>query len=135
MIDITQVKKPIYKQTFPTKEKQYRLNKATGELVELPDLIDIQDLVMSSYETTFDVVLAKFLDNDNEVFDDTAHFQDTFDSLQETSMVLDDVKAEFDLPESYSLDDVKAFLVSKLNEKSKQGGDDVEKKDKIVETS
>lgn len=118
-----------YQQSFPTTEKQYRLNKATGELVELPDDLDIVKLVQSSFSTTFDVVLARFLDDDRLVVDDTSHFVDDFDSLQEASMLLDDIKSSYNLPDEFSINDVAKFLDDKI----KKGGDLVEEKDKTVE--
>lgn len=57
---IMKVKK-VFAQTFPRFKVQYRLNKAKNRLEELPDKVDIQELINSDKEFALHSILDKFL--------------------------------------------------------------------------
>lgn len=76
-------------QSFETEVAQYRLNKSTDELEELPDKLDIQQLVDSSAPSALDNMLQslepqlseedEIIDLHNEQLDDLDRFRDADD--------------------------------------------------------
>lgn len=104
-------------QEFEQYQVQYKKNKVTGELEELPDKLDIVEFVQSFKETAFSSLLDKFLQpqkfnpqvplkDDNGELLDMSIVQSDLDELQNASMLVEEVKSYYNLPNDYNLKQV-----------------------------
>lgn len=123
-------KTPAEKQSFSPLVTQYRYNKATDELEELPDKLDVQKLVDSSLQTALEAMFDKFLSPDAQsqaqtFIDDT---RDTLDRLTDAMQYVDELKDEFKLDEFASMQDVQKVLEERIESKQKELNDEVVKK-------
>lgn len=119
---------PYYRETEPAKAQsfdplvtQYRYNKTTGELEELPDKLDIRKLVNSYLSTALEAMFDKFMPSDNvsdEVVD-MADTRDDIDRLSDAMAFADDLKTSLGLGEFATLKDVHTALNARLEEQSK----------------
>lgn len=83
--------KKVFAQTFDRFKVQYRLNKAKNRLEQLPDKIDIQELINSDKEYALQSILDRFLGVPEEV-NIVSHERniDKLDLLNEASELIGD---------------------------------------------
>lgn len=108
---------PAESQSFNPLVKQFRFNKSTGELEELPDMLDVQKLVDSSLSTSLEAMFDKFLSPDPQsvaetVLDDK---RDLLDRLTDALDFSEELKDKLQMDEFASLSDVKARLESDIS--------------------
>lgn len=123
-------KTPAETQSFSPLVTQYRYNKSTDDLEELPDKLDVQKLVDSSLQTALEAMFDKFLSPDGQsqlqtVIDDT---RDTLDRLTDAMQYVDELKDEFKLDEFASMHDVQKVLEQRIEAKQKELNDEAAKK-------
>lgn len=81
-------------QSFSPLVKQYHYNDATGELEELPDLLDVDKLIASHMSTSLESMLTRFMPeapvSDDVVFDDHRELLDRLVDAQDAADTLCD---------------------------------------------
>lgn len=96
-------------QSFNPLITQYRLNERTNQLEELPDKLDIKELIKSELHTALEPTLARLMpdedeDDKNLALIDTA--SDDLDALSEMFEVAEDYRDRLGLDPSVSVEDV-----------------------------
>lgn len=103
-------------QTFDIYVTQYRLNKSTGELVELPDKLNLQEFINSSASTCLQAQLEKLdltsVTDADKIVELQNDLSDKIDYLAEAQEYFDDMKDKYQLPADSSWNDVLAHLQS-----------------------
>lgn len=99
-------------QSFDPLVPQYRFNKETGELEQLPDMLDVQKLVDSSLNTSLESMLDRFLPTDkiSNLEADLSDTRDTLDRLASAMDFAEELKDKLGLDEFASLNDVQSAL-------------------------
>lgn len=129
-------------QTFEKNIPVYRLNKATGELEDSGEVVDIDALVNSSKETALSFALDRFIpqeeyDEVKEVYD---IMRDDLDLAQELTSVADSYRQKFGLGADVSVNDVFTYVRKKADElgsliKEKEKEVTENEKKKVIEES
>ncbi|UPW41583.1 hypothetical protein [Peromfec virus RodF8_50] len=104
-------------QSFDPLVTQYRFNKTTGELEELPDKLDIQKFVDSSLNTSLEAMFDKFLSptpTDN-ILADLTDTRDKLDRLSDAMEFADELREKYGLSDDTSLSDVYGVLEADIN--------------------
>ena len=129
-------------QTFDVYVTQYRLNKSTGELVELPDKLNLQEFINSSASTCLQAQLEKLdltsVTDADKIVELQNDLSDKIDYLAEAQEYFDDMKDKYQLPADSSWTDVLVHLqtlkanadaeLQALQTKSNGGNNDEKKK-------
>lgn len=106
-------------QTFDVYVTQYRLNKSTGELVELPDKLNLQEFINSSASTCLQAQLEKLdltsVTDADKIVEVQNDLSDKIDYLAEAQEYFDDLKDKYQLPSDSSWNDVLVHLQTLKN--------------------
>lgn len=96
----------------------YRLNKATNELENTGEVVDIQEMVNSYLDTTMSKVLDRLLPNLDTSEDNVAFVSmtDDLDELQKISSKAEDYRKKFGLDDSLSITDIFKVVGQKASE-------------------
>lgn len=104
-------------QSFDPLVTQYRYNKTTGELEELPDKLDIQKLVDSSLNTALEAMFDKYLPSEiDDIEQDLTDNRDKLDRLSDAMNFADTLKEELKLDPFASIADVNIALQKRIDE-------------------
>lgn len=136
------VKKDEFAQTFDIYVTQYRLNKSTGELVELPDKLNLQEFINSSASTCLQAQLEKLdltsVTEADKIVELQNDLSDKLDYLAEAQDYFDEMIDKYHLPADSSWNDVLVHLqtlknnadaeLQALQNKSKGDSNDEKKK-------
>lgn len=131
-------------QTFDVYVTQYRLNKSTGELVELPDKLNLQEFINSSASTCLQAQLEKLdltsVTEADKIVELQNDLSDKLDYLVEAQDYFDEMIDKYHLPEGSSWNDVLNHLqtlkanadaeLQALQNKSNGGSNDEKKETK-----
>ena len=113
------VQKDKFTQTFDIYVTQYRLNKSTGELVELPDKLNLQELINSSASTCLQSQLEKLdltsVTEADKIVELQNDLTDKIDYLAEAQEYFDDMIDKYHLPAGSSWNDVLVHLQTLKN--------------------
>ncbi len=108
------VKKDEFVQTFDVYVTQYRLNKSTGELVELPDKLNLQEFINSSASTCLQSQLEKLdltsVTEADKIVELQNDLSDKLDYLAEAQDYFDEMIDKYHLPADSSWNDVLVHL-------------------------
>lgn len=129
-------------QTFDVYVTQYRLNKSTGELVELPDKLNLQEFINSSASTCLQSQLEKLdltsVTEADKIVELQNDLSDKLDYLAEAQDYFDELIDKYNLPADSSWNDVLGHLqqlkqnadaeLQALQHKSNGGNNDEKKK-------
>lgn len=129
-------------QTFDIYVTQYRLNKSTGELVELPDKLNLQEFINSSASTCLQAQLEKLdltsVTEADKILELQNDLSDKLDYLAEAQDYFDEMIDKYHLPADSSWNDVLTHLqtlkanadaeLQALQTKSNGGNNDEKKK-------
>lgn len=129
-------------QTFDIYVTQYRLNKSTGELVELPDKLNLQEFINSSASTCLQAQLEKLdltsVTEADKIVELQNDLTDKIDYLAEAQEYFDDMIDKYHLPVGSSWNDVLGHLqtlkqnadaeLQALQNKTNGGNNDEKKK-------
>lgn len=129
-------------QTFDVYVTQYRLNKSTGELVELPEKLNLQEFINSSASTCLQAQLEKLdltsVTEADQIIELQNDLSDNLDYLSEAQEYFDDMIDKYNLPADSSWNDVLVHLqqlkqnadaeLQALQNKSNGGNNNEEKK-------
>lgn len=107
-------------QSFNPLVTQYRFNKATEELEELPDKLDIQKFVDSSLNTALESMFDKFLQPDAQsvISDSIDDHRDTLDRLCDAMDFVEEVKDKYGMSDVASVKDVMSRIQSDIDEQT-----------------
>lgn len=96
----------------------YRLNKATNELEDTGEVVDIQEMVNSYLDTTMSKVLDRLLPSLDTSEDNVAFVSmtDDLDELQIISSKAEDYRKKFGLDDSLSITDIFKVVSQKATE-------------------
>ena len=112
-------KKDEFVQTFDIYVTQYRLNKSTGELVELPDKLNLQEFINSSASTCLQSQLEKLdltsVTEADKIVELQNDLTDKIDYLAEAQEYFDDMIDKYHLPAGSSWNDVLVHLQTLKN--------------------
>lgn len=112
-------KKDEFVQTFDVYVTQYRLNKSTGELVELPDKLNLQEFINSSASTCLQAQLEKLdlttVTEADKIVEVQNDLSDKIDYLAEAQDYFDEMIDKYHLPADSSWDDVLVHLQTLKN--------------------
>lgn len=136
------VKKDEFTQTFDIYVTQYRLNKSTGELVELPDKLNLQEFINSSASTCLQAQLEKLdltsVTEADKIVELQNDLSDKLDYLAEAQDYFDEMIDKYHLPADSSWNDVLVHLqqlkqnadaeLQALQNKTNGGSNDEKKK-------
>lgn len=107
-------KKDEFVQTFDIYVTQYRLNKSTGELVELPDKLNLQEFINSSASTCLQAQLEKLdltsVTEADKIVELQNDLSDKLDYLAEAQDYFDEMIDKYNLPADSSWNDVLVHL-------------------------
>ena len=131
-------------QTFDIYVTQYRLNKSTGELVELPDKLNLQEFINSSASTCLQSQLEKLdltsVTEADKIVELQNDLSDKLDYMAEAQDYFDEMIDKYHLPVDSSWNDVLAHLqtlkanadaeLQALQNKSNGGNNDEKKEAK-----
>ena len=113
------VNKDEFTQTFDIYVTQYRLNKSTGELVELPDKLNLQEFINSSASTCLQSQLEKLdltsVTEADKIVELQNDLSDKLDYLVEAQDYFDEMINKYHLPADSSWNDVLAHLQTLKN--------------------
>lgn len=108
------VKKDEFTQTFDIYVTQYRLNKSTGELVELPDKLNLQEFINSSASTCLQSQLERLdltsVTEADKIVELQNDLSDKLDYLAEAQDYFDEMIDKYHLPADSSWNDVLVHL-------------------------
>ncbi len=135
-------KKDEFTQTFDIYVTQYRLNKSTGELVELPDKLNLQEFINSSASTCLQSQLERLdltsVTEADKIVELQNDLSDKLDYLAEAQDYFDEMIDKYHLPADSSWNDVLVHLqtlkqnadaeLQALQNKSNGGNNDEKKK-------
>ena len=135
-------KKDEFTQTFDIYVTQYRLNKSTGELVELPDKLNLQEFINSSASTCLQSQLERLdltsVTEADKIVELQNDLSDKLDYLVEAQDYFDEMIDKYHLPADSSWNDVLVHLqtlknnadaeLQALQNKSNGGNNDEKKK-------
>ena len=136
-------KKDEFAQTFDIYVTQYRLNKSTGELVELPDKLNLQELINSSASTCLQSQLERLdltsVTEADKIVELQNDLSDKLDYLVEAQDYFDEMIDKYNLPADSSWNDVLVHLQTFKNNadaelqalQNKSKGDNNDEKKKI----
>lgn len=136
-------KKEKFVQTFDVYVTQYRLNKSSGELVELPDKLNLQEFINSSASTCLQAQLEKLdltsVTDADKIVELQNDLSDKLDYLAEAQDYFDDLKDKYQLPADSSWNDVLVHLQTLKNNadaelqalQNKSKGDSKDEKKKV----
>ena len=136
-------KKDEFAQTFDIYVTQYRLNKSTGELVELPDKLNLQELINSSASTCLQSQLERLdltsVTEADKIVELQNDLSDKLDYLVEAQDYFDEMIDKYNLPADSSWNDVFVHLQTLKNNadaelqalQNKSKGDNNDEKKKI----
>lgn len=112
-------KKDDFTQTFDIYVTQYRLNKSTGELVELPDKLNLQEFINSSASTCLQSQLEKLdltsVTEADKIVELQNDLSDKLDYLVEAQDYFDEMIDKYHLPADSSWNDVLVHLQTLKN--------------------
>lgn len=112
-------KKDEFVQTFDVYVTQYRLNKSTGELVELPDKLNLQEFINSSASTCLQAQLEKLdltsVTEADKIVEVQNDLSDKIDYLAEAQDYFDEMIDKYHLPADSSWNDVLVHLQTLKN--------------------
>ncbi|UPW40811.1 hypothetical protein [Sigmofec virus UA08Rod_6727] len=105
-------------QSFSPLVPQYRFNEQSGELEQLPDMLDVQKLIDSHLETSLSAMFDKFMpkpnvDNDSLYIDE---LHDELDELGEFMSQADDFREKYGLPDDATPDKIYAHVSELLKQ-------------------
>ncbi len=113
------VKKDEFTQTFDIYVTQYRLNKSTGELVEMPDKLNLQEFINSSASTCLQSQLEKLdltsVTEADKIVELQNDLSDKLDYLAEAQDYFDEMIDKYHLPADSSWNDVLVHLQTLKN--------------------
>ena len=136
-------KKDEFAQTFDIYVTQYRLNKSTGELVELPDKLNLQEFINSSASTCLQSQLERLdltsVTEADKIVELQNDLSDKLDYLVEAQDYFDEMIDKYNLPADSSWNDVLVHLQTLKNNadaelqalQNKSKGDNNDEKKKI----
>ena len=136
-------KKDEFVQTFDVYVTQYRLNKSTGELVELPDKLNLQEFINSSASTCLQAQLEKLdltsVTDADKIVELQNDLSDKIDYLADAQEYFDDLIDKYQLPADSSWNDVLVHLQTLKNNadaelqalQNKSKGDSKDEKKKV----
>lgn len=112
-------------QSFIETKPTYRLNKSSGELEEDGSL-NVQELINSAVSVALERVLDKFLPKVEEIDKDVSvvnTMQDDLDFLTEAFNKAEDYREQYNLSDSFTVQDIFTFVKNKSNELVKKIND------------
>lgn len=108
-------------QTFDEYADDYKYVEATGEIVKSPERVNIQDKIDSYRSTALDVLLDKYLGNDDGSTDggfvdhDFGRLYNDLADLGQCIEIANDYRDRYDLDDNMSIVDVYKFVQGKLD--------------------
>lgn len=96
-------------QNFTRFSKVYRLNKATGDLEDTGDVIDVHELIQSCKDTSLDACLEKYLPNVTTAEDTAINYHkslDVLDAMLNATQLAEKYRDELELDSSLSFNDI-----------------------------
>lgn len=120
-------------QTFDKTKPEYRYNKATGELEETGNTIDVQEIINSCADMVLSKVMERFLPAVSErenLIADYGALKDDLDELAGVMEKAEEYRSYFGLGDEMSVSDIYAFVESKAKE-VKKSIEDIDKKIKL----
>lgn len=112
-------------QSFIETKPTYRLNKSSGELEE-DGSINVQELINSAVSVALERVLDKFLPKVEEIDNDVAvvnTMHDDLDFFTEAFNKAEDYREQYNLSDSFTVQDIFTFVKNKSNELVKKIND------------
>lgn len=109
-------------QTFDPLVTQYRYNKSSGELEELPDKLDIQKLIDSHVQTSLEAMFDKFLSPDEHALKQTVieDDRDDLDRLSDAMEFADELRQKYGLDDTASLGEIYTVFTEDVNNRQEQ---------------
>lgn len=94
-------------QVFNPLVKQYRYNKATNELEELPDMLDISKLVQSHMDSCLAAMKEKFLNTEETVAQyDVQQLEEDLAQLGDSLDTFEEMREKYGMSDDSSYDDI-----------------------------
>ncbi|QXN75065.1 hypothetical protein [Microvirus mar18] len=128
-------------QSFTNMRTEYKLDKRTNTLVELPDKTDLQELINSAVSTAFEQQIARLLVDHEQPIPDTNEqdYEDSVDDLMDFAAVLDraeEYREKLGLPLEMPVTDVFAKVQSYSEDlKKKLSAQSAIKKEEVKENA
>lgn len=112
-------------QTFPTTKPVFRLNKATGELEDTGETVDLQEVINSCIDTALDRALDRLMPKVQQAEDliELETMREDLDFAMEACNRAEDYREKFKLDDKLSVTDVFAYVAKQaeiLDAKRKQ---------------
>lgn len=99
-------------QIFDETKPVYRLNNATGELEKTDEVVDLQEVINSCIDSALDRALDRLLPKMQNAEDlaELDTMREDLDFAMETSNLAEEYREKYHLPESYSINDIFAYV-------------------------
>lgn len=103
---------PTKGQTFETTKPVFRLNNATGELEKTDEVVDLQEVINSCIDSALDRALDRLMPKvqNAEEMAELDTMREDLDFAMETSNLAEEYREKYNLPESYSINDIFAHV-------------------------